>query len=191
MNPFFQTHRAWLTLLGGAILLLLVEPPLAGWGLDRAQSRAASIAAERAELVQNTQRFQEDMRLAEQMDGRMSTEDIDRLLAPAERLKIVAGLERQAASARFTHFTYTLAPEQKDKTGIGMEGLTQSDLTLAADMPMDTDAYAFLDHLRILLPGRVHIKQMVLTRMDGETSLDKTHMEAVLQWLSNSAEGGG
>ena len=183
-------HRHWLLLFGAAILLALAGLPLIDYGIAAARHRAEDIAAERAELQQAATRFHEDVQLAERPDGRMTAEDIDRLLAPVDRLRMLAGLERQAASRRLSHFTYALSPEKKAKIDV-MEAadMAVSELTLTADMPLDIDCYAFLQSIGSVLPGRTRLRQLSLTRIanDSPLSLANLHMEAVLEWLSNGA----
>jgi hypothetical protein len=189
-----RPHRRWLALFAAALVLLLAGSPLARQGLEIEQRRAEDIAAERAKLQETARSFQDDILLARKLESQMNAEDIDRLLAPVDRLGVAAELERQAASSRFEHFAYTIAPEKKTITGApGAEGMAESDVTLAADMPLDTDAYIFIDRVRALLPGRARLKHLTLTRLaaDAPLALDNIHMEAALEWLSNGAAKNG
>jgi hypothetical protein len=190
-SAFLKPHRFWLLPLAAGLLLLFVASPLARLATEAAQHHGQDIAAERARLQDSLNRFEEDMRLAQKLDGTMSAETIDRLLAPVDRLRVAAELERQAASANFSRFTYRLSPARTAKTdgGNAVDGLTESDLMLSADMPLDTDATTFMGRLGELLPGRVHLRHLALTRAAGDAplSLANMHMEAELQWLSNAA----
>jgi hypothetical protein len=187
-----KPHARWIALLAAALVLLLAGLPLARRGGAAAADRAKILAAERAMLEEADRRFDEDMRLAERQDGSPGAEDIDRLLAPVDRLGAASVLERQAAAARLTHFVYTLAPEKK-AVADSAAGLAESKVTLAADMPLDTDAHDFIDRLSASLPGRVRLRRFSLTRLaaDAFPSTANVHMEAEAEWLSNGAAGNG
>ncbi len=185
-----KPHQTWISLLGGALVLLFAGPALVGQMERSTQHSAAEIVAERLELQESATRFHDDMQLSNRPEGQMSADEITRLLAPIDRLQAVAGLERQAASAQLSHFTYALSPEQKPKTAIlGANNLTESHITMSADAPLDTDVTAFIKSLNYVLPGRVRLQQFTLTRSnpDAALSLANVHMDAVVEWVSNGA----
>ena len=185
-----QPHNCWIVLAAVRLILLLVVVPLCRWGIIIQQHRAESIVKERGELHDSAERFQEDVQLAERPDSQISTEDMERLLSPVDRLRVVEGLEQQATAARFSHFTYNLAPEKPaDVDVVAATDLVTNHLELATDMPLDSDAYAFLQNLNYVLPGRVHLRHLTLIRLtpDAPLSLANVHMTAELEWLSNKA----
>lgn len=190
MRNDLRPHRTWLTLFALAVLLLLAGGPMAEWGLHLARDRGKNLAQERARVEEYARRFQDDMRLAERPEGQMKGDDIDRLLAPVDRLRVASNLERQAAAARLSHFTYNLASEKPANVSvIDSATMAESRLTMAADAPLDSDVDSFLHSLGHALPGRVRLLRVAVTRPAGDAplSLANVHMEAEAEWLSNSA----
>lgn len=183
-------HRGWLSLLAGGLFLIFAGVPLSDLAMDAARKRAAVIAKQQANTESAIVRFHDDMQLLQQPGNTMAAEDIERMLAPVDRLQVVVGMERQAASALFTHFTYALSPEKKVKMDDAETSpLAESLITVSADMPLDSDAASFMRGLGYALPGRVHLRHLLLSRWasDAPLSLANIHMEAELIWLSNGA----
>lgn len=184
-----KPHRGWMSLLAGGLLILTLGPALMHSQFTAAARRAADLKTEQARLDEVALRLDEDTRMAANRDIVLSADDISHLLEPANRLQSMGALERQAAARHLTHFTYTLAPERKAKAVIvSTDDLTESGLDLAADAPLDTDAYQFINNLHDILPGRLHLRHLILSRInpDAPLSAANIHMEANMEWLSNT-----
>ncbi len=181
-----KPHRRWLGLLAAAVLLLGVGLPLLSGFTDAAQKDSEHLKEDRAKAEQTLKQMRDDVALAGRGGNPMTASDIERLLAPVDRLQVMTQLEHQAAAYRLTHFTTTLSPE---RTSGFDPALAVSTITLAADATLDTDAYAFIDKLRASLPGRAELQHLTLERADasGALSTDAIHLTAVFEWLSNGA----
>jgi len=87
----------------------------------------------------------------------MDATEMQRLLAPVDRLKVAAMLERQAQASHLRNFTYSLSAENKyTGSGAGVQDLAQSDISLSAEAPLDGDIYAFIEQSGISCPGVWH-----------------------------------
>lgn len=183
---FPQQHRRWLSWMAAGLILLFLQPFL-GEALVVAQVRAGKIAEDRAQIEKSVRRFHEDLHLAQSPAKAMDSQEINRLLLPVDRLGVAKELEKRAASARLSHFTYALTPQKATSIeAVDAKDMTESTVFIEADAPMDIDAAGFLQNLNYALPGRVQLRHLVLTRKFADSlSLENIHMVADLAWLSN------
>lgn len=180
-----------------AILLALVFagslPPLADclteyWqvALQTAQARDAKLALQ---IAQETQ----DAHEARRLKHALPEAEVERLLAPVDRVALIAQMEPLAATARLARLTYTLAPAQVWDGGTafpGIKGIVVSTLELEADAPSDTDIFAFLSNLKSL-PGSFELMTLDIARIregDEQPQALNLHMKASLRLYANSDE---
>jgi hypothetical protein len=181
----FHQHRAWLLLMAAALSLILVIDPLLNAAQEHEKHRADDLAIQWKRWREAQSHFHNGV-----SNTAITMADIDRLLAPVQRLHVAADLERQASTSRLSHFTYTLGPENKAHADLLDSGdLAESDVVMSADAPLDSDVYAFLQNASRNLPGRVTLKRLSVARLttDAPLTLANAHMEATLDWLSNGA----
>jgi hypothetical protein len=187
-------HRWWFGLLVFSVFLYVATKPVVSFLQDREQRQVEMISAEYARVKTSFQQLEDDIATVQKLSRQMSAEDIEKILAPVDRLKVATMLEHQAAASRLQNFAYTIAPEQKlsfNTPGAGSQMLAQSEITLAADVPLDADAYAFVEHLRASLPGRGQLRALTIERIgESQAALAVTnlHMTARIDWLSAGSD---
>lgn len=170
----------WKRLLLTGLALLVAVPALDAFR-HKAEARATQLQQQRMQAEQDLQQFHDDLAAAADTAHALTPEDIERLLAPVNRMRVMAELERRAASAGLSHISYTLSPAEAE----GREGLAKSRLSLDADAPSDVDAVAFVRSLRLLMPGLVEVQKLRLSRPGADLSDANLHMQVDLSWLAN------
>jgi len=160
---------------------------------QKAEQKWISLKKENETSSETLRQLKEDIAAAEEMKKEIDVDAARKSLAPIDRLRAAQVLERRAAEANLTRFTYTLSPEEKtfvDTVGAGRQELATSKWTVAADAPTDTDAYVFLDAIARTLPGRVALRALSIRRTgekDAPLSAANIHLTASGEWLSNGA----
>jgi hypothetical protein len=190
---FLNPHKYWIASLIVAALLIVLSEPMLNLLQDEAQKHLSDLRSQRAKTEQSLQQLENDIAETKKLSGQMGAAEVEKSLAPVDRLQAADVIEKQAAAARLTHVTYTLSPEQKVKitrADAGPQELALSTITIKADAPLDTDAYAFVGRLRGVLPGRLRPQALTLERIgapDAAPAADNLHLTAVFEWLSNGA----
>jgi hypothetical protein len=185
-----RPHRLWLGLLALAIALLVGSGPALRYAQDIAAHHLAELRAKSAQASQNLHQLEDDVATARRISGQIDNATATEVLAPVDRLQAAALLEREAAAAHLQHFTYTLDPEQRFATESDgfKQDLATSDIAVAADVSLDTDGIAFIEHIGHSLPGRVRVKELSFERIGGANAAPATvnlRFKATLEWLSN------
>ncbi|MGB9152743.1 MAG: hypothetical protein WCD70_06615 [Alphaproteobacteria bacterium] len=189
----WRPHRIWIGLLIVAFIVGAGNAPVLGIAQQNEKQRLASLLADYNKTADELHQLQDDIAATENLKTKIDEADVDKSLAPVDRLRVAQIIERRAAETHLTHFTYTLSPEQKtpiDTVDAGKQELATSTLALTADAPTDTDAYLFFDSLRRTLPGRLSVRQLSLQRIgaaDAPVSDANLHLTASGDWLSNGA----
>lgn len=190
MMKGFNLHRGWALLLLSGLALMAVAPPLIKIQADDAARTSKSLAADWAQLQETSRRFHDDVTLAHKQDGQIDAKTIDRLLAPVDRMQTGAALEQLAVADHLSHLSYTLQPEHKvEFDTVGAGDMAESEITFAADAPLDGNVYQFVDDMSRSLPGRVHVRRLQLARLDADKPLSQSniHIEASALWVYNAA----
>ncbi|MDR3450688.1 MAG: hypothetical protein P4M15_13260 [Alphaproteobacteria bacterium] len=189
----WKPHRLWAGILGAAILIGLFNGPVLGAAQKKARADLASLQREHAKAALAVKQLREDIAETESLKNQIGATSVEKFLAPANRLRVAQIMERRASEARLSHFSYTLAPEQKiqmDTLGSGKQMLARSKITLTADAPTDNDAYLFVDNLRRALPGQFQVRSFSLQRIgpqDAPVGVANLRLAASGDWLSNGA----
>jgi hypothetical protein len=153
---FLLPHKFWMATLA-AIALMFFSAPMLGFLRDEAASHLTSVRSERTKTDQALQRLEDDIATTQRLNGQIGAEEIEKSLAYVDRLQAADFLEKQASASRLGHFTYTVSPEQKaliGNPGADAQELAVSTIAVKAEAPLDTDAYAFVDRIRSVMPGR-------------------------------------
>ncbi|MDX2027166.1 MAG: hypothetical protein SFW62_00865 [Alphaproteobacteria bacterium] len=187
---FLYPHRFWLAVLACAVLLVAASNPLLQVLREKTSRYLSEVRTERMRAEEIVRQIDGDRETANALSGEMNEAELEKALAPIDRLRAAAVLERQAAVARLSRFTYTLSPEQKvtvTAPGAGPQELALSTITMSAEAPLDTSAYVFVEQLRQTLPGRIRPQQVMLERLDDAAPLSASNLRltATLEWLSN------
>lgn len=189
----WRTHRGWIGMLGLALIIGAGNEPVLGMAQQKAAQRLAGLRADYSKTAAALKQLQDDVAATESLKTKIDEAEVEKSLAPVDRLRAAQILERRAAEVHLTHFSYTLSPEERtavETVGAGRQELTVSKLTLAADAPTDTDAFMFFDAVRRTLPGRLVLRQVSLQRIgaaDTPVSDANLHATASGDWLSNGA----
>ncbi|MFA5041241.1 MAG: hypothetical protein WC464_06385 [Bdellovibrionales bacterium] len=189
----FRSHKGWIGLMVLAILVGAGNAPLLGAAEKKAAQKLVSLKKENEKAVAALRQMEEDLATVEKMKTVIDDNAAKKYLAPVDRLDAAQILERRAAEAGLTRFTYTLSPEKKasfDMVGISKHDLATSQWTVTADAPSDVDVYAFLDAISHTLPGRITVHQISLQRITEEgdpISFANIRFAANGEWLSNGA----
>jgi hypothetical protein len=175
------------------MILGIGNVPVLGIAQQKASQKLAVLREDCDKTNKALSQLKEDIAATENLKTKIDESEIEKFLAPVDRLRAAQIMEHRAEEAHLTQFAYTLSPEQKtlvDTVGAGQQELATSKLTLTADVPTDTDAYLFFDCLRRTLPGRLVLHQLSLQRIgaaDAPISAANLHMTASADWLSNGA----
>ncbi len=187
---FLYPHKYWLASLIFALAVILASSPVLQWAQDEATRHAVALHDERAKVEKELAQLEDDKAEVQKLSGQISAEEIEKSLAPVDRLQAADALEKAASADRLDHFTYTLAPEEKVtiKNSAGTQELAVSTITIKADTPLDTDAWHFVEHLRGVFPGRLRPQQLTLERIGTDPAAENLHVTATFEWLSNGVD---
>ncbi|HEU0117900.1 MAG TPA: hypothetical protein VFR09_04630 [Alphaproteobacteria bacterium] len=184
-------HIFWLGLLVCAVLLMAISTPILQYASEKANADLIKVRAESSKTSATLYQLQDDIAAVQKLSSEISSAEADQWLAPVDRLRVASLMEQQANETRLSHFTYTVAPEQRtsiETPGAGPQQLALSSITLSADAALDTDIYHFIDGLHAALPGRVRLQQMVIEKNgNGTPGSPNLKLTATLEWLSNGA----
>ncbi|MDD4615830.1 MAG: hypothetical protein PHW76_01755 [Alphaproteobacteria bacterium] len=187
----FQAHKKWIGLLALAALIGLGNAPLLSIALEKAEHKRASLQRQKKQALADLRQLKDDIMAAQNMKSEIDAAEAQKDLAPIDRLRAARTLEERAEEALFSNLSYAFSPEEKaefDTVGAGKQRLAKSKWNVKADVPSDTDAYAFLDTLARTLPGRLTVLQLSLERINArETSNANLRFAASGEWLSNGA----
>jgi hypothetical protein len=185
-----QQHRRWIGLMAVACIIIGGSGPVAHLMCDKTKQNLAELQAAHIKTEQDLQQLREDVARAQKLSRQIDRLHAEQILAPADRLKAAAALEKLAKDKQLRHFTYTLGPEDKLALNAGGESqeLAISTIALTADAPSDQDVFTFLEKARILLPGRARIQHFTINRIaPAALAATNIHFEASLEWLSNGS----
>src|ERR1700722_180170 len=175
-----RPHIWGLCVLVFSAVLYVGATPVVGYWLDAERQQTGAMEADTAQTQQSVQMLEDDVAAAQKLSSQLDPKEIERLLAPVDRLKVATLLEHQAAASHMQNFAYTLAPEQRvtfTTPGAGPQQLAQSEITVSADAALDTETYTFVEHLRTILPGRLHLRAFTIERIgDAQTALASTNV---------------
>ncbi len=188
---FLSPHKLWIMTSVFAVALMFFSSPLLVFLRGKAARHLAEVQEDRTKTQQVLQRLDDDIATTQKLSGQIGADEIEKPLAPIDRLQASGLLERQADAARLDHFTYTLSPEQKvaiNSTEMGAQELAVSTIAVKAEVPLDTDVNAFVQRVGSLMPGRLRLQSLTLehTATAGTPpAADNLHMIANFEWLSN------
>ncbi len=184
-----KQHRLWIALIVCAVAIMTGSGPLAGLLRKDAVRDLTMIQSARAKTGQDLKQLRDNVAAARKLAGEIDRAEAEQVLAPSDRLKAASMFENEAAQGRLSHFTYTLAPEERVAIDAGGEkhDLAVSIITLSADAPDDVYIYSSLERMRQSLPGRARLQQLSISRPGNPDALaaQNVHFEATLEWLSN------
>ncbi len=193
-RPPWLYHRAWMTGLFCAVVLVLIEPSIAQKLQTRLTLQQNELAEHFLALAQQKVQFEADLQTAQTIDETLNPIDAETLLAPSNRQHLSQRLESIAASSRLFNVNYLLSPAQtwtEEGPFTGIEGITQSTLTLEADAPHDGDSLGFLARLNAL-DGRLHLQQLSIKPLasheDSPLAALNLHITARFLWLTNAPQ---
>lgn len=181
-------HRNWLILLTLALLIASAGHPALRMATEAAEQKAAQAKVERVKYESGLRQLKADREAVRELSQKLSPESVERILAPADRLKAGTALEQIAAASRLKNIAYTFSPEQPvaiDAAGSGKLALAQSGLTWEASAPLDKNIRAFIDHLQTALPGKLSLERLSIARTGTAISATPLRAEASMIWLSN------
>lgn len=183
-------HKNWLLLLALSLLLAGAGNPALRLATETAERKAAQAKAERIQHESALRQLKADREAVRELSQKLTPESIERLLAPADRLKAGTALERRAAASRLKNLAYTFGPERPFTLAAASSGqlaLAQSDLTWESSAQLDQDIRAFVESLQTALSGKLSLQRLVLTRTGTTLSATPLRAQATMLWLSNGS----
>jgi len=186
----FAPHRLWCAALLGALALLFGSGQILGYAHDALTRENAALTEQQRERAATLQQRRDDDATARRLNESLSESEMEKYLAPSDRVKAAAALAPLANAARFGAFTYSLSPERP----AALEGLENgavfaSQLTLQADVPHDIAVRQFFQRLGEIMAGRLQIQHLRLERLATEQPAAlNLRLTAQAQWFSNGGD---
>jgi len=188
-----RPHIGWLLALIGAFILIVGLDPARHYAYEMTGQKQKELSSDHERLALNLRQLRDDAALAERLSKDINANDVEKYLAPSNRLEAVAMLDPLAFDSRLSNFSYTLSPEQPYKSpddGSDMRGIVQSSLTLQAEAALDNDTYRFLENLPRVLPGRLRLEKLSVERIKLNLfEATNVRMTAVFEWVANESRG--
>ena len=188
-----KPHRLWMGILALAVVIGAGHAPFIDAARQREETKLATMRAEQQKTMTALNQLRDDIAATEKLKTKIDAAEAEQYMKPVNRLRTAKLLERRAAEARLSRFSYILSPESKtpvETIAAGTQNLASSQLSLTAETATDIDAYIFLDSLRRTLPGRFSLRQFSLERMaapDAPIAATNLRLIAKGEWLSNGA----
>jgi hypothetical protein len=176
-----RQHTPWILTVVLAITCIFGGTPVLRTISNAFHQRLESMQHDTAQAQQTLRHLQNDAVESKSLSEKISPEDIEKILAPVDRMQAAAAMETIAAAARMHHFTYSLSPEQN------VGDIAESALAIKTDASLDTEIFQFIDNLQRTLPGRLVIKNLTIERSGTVPALDNLHCEADMLWQSNGS----
>ena len=186
----FAPHRLWCAALLCALALLFGSGQILDYAHESLTQENAILMERQRELTTTLRQGRDDAATAQRLSESLGEGEMEKYLAPSDRVKTAATFEPLAQASRFGAFTYSLSPERPAALESLENGaVVESLLTLQATVPHDIAVRQFFERLGENMAGRLQIQHLRLERLatDQPAALN-LRMEAQAQWLSN---GGG
>jgi hypothetical protein len=185
-------HRFWFALLAGSLALILTSAPLLRVAEDGAAKNLVQLQNKHDQTEQALHQLQDDVAAAQKLENEMTLSEAEQSLAPVDRLLAANAMEQEAEAAHLRGFSYTLSPEQKIKMEESVpepQEVAVSTITLHGEAPTDSNIYGFISAMHDLLPGRIRLQQLSLSRIANDASVAAYNLRfnATFEWLSNGA----